>query len=184
MTHEEKTWAITNSQVYEDLSYNHIETDTRLILEASKSKYPVVIRASDTDALVLMCHAHQQLSPEHDWLMKIDSERYVSVTSLKLCFREIMCSVLPTYYCIKGCDTESYPANIGKVRPFQKLLEKQAFDLMENLGSHINPYKDVQRAKKFHRIIMHSCLPAGTIRVNSSSHVSKEKDQDKFNSYI
>ena len=88
MTHEEKTWAITNSQVYEDLSYNHIETDTRLILEASKSKYPIVIRASDTDALVLMCYAHQQLSPEHDWLMKIDSERYVSVTALKLCFNE------------------------------------------------------------------------------------------------
>ena len=77
MTHEEKTWKITNSQVNEDLSCNHIEVDTRLILEASKSKHPVVIRASDTDVLVLICYAHQQLSPENVWLMKTDNERYV-----------------------------------------------------------------------------------------------------------
>ena len=55
---EEKTWKITNSQVNEDLSCNHIEADTRLILEALKSKHSVVITASDTDVLVLLCYAH------------------------------------------------------------------------------------------------------------------------------
>ena len=80
--------------------------------------------------------------------MKTDSERYVSVTSIGLCFGEIMCSVLPAYYCITGCDTTSYPANIGKVRPFQKQIEKQAFHLLGNLGSHINSYKDVEHEKK------------------------------------
>ena len=55
------------------------------------------IRASDTDVLVLARYSHQ-LSPENDWLMKIDSERYVSVTSIKLYFGEIMCSVLPAYH--------------------------------------------------------------------------------------
>ena len=34
--HEEKTCKITNSQVNEDLSCNHIDGDSRLILEASK----------------------------------------------------------------------------------------------------------------------------------------------------
>ena len=96
--HEEKTWKITNGQANEVLSCNHIEADTRLILEVSKSKHPVFIRASDTDVLVLTCYSHQQLSPENDWLMKIDSERYVSVTSIKLYFGEIMCSVLPAYH--------------------------------------------------------------------------------------
>ena len=56
------------------------------------------IRASDTDVLVLTCYSHQQLSPENDWLMKTDSERYVSVTSIKLYFGKIMCSVLPTHH--------------------------------------------------------------------------------------
>ena len=84
VTHVKKTWKIINSQVNADLSWHHIEDDTRFILETSKLKHPVVIRASDTGVLVLMCYAHQQLSPENDWLMKIDSERYVSVTSIKL----------------------------------------------------------------------------------------------------
>ena len=48
-----------------------------------------------------------------------------------------MCSVSPAYHCIKGCDRTSYPANIGKVRTFQKLIEKQAIQLLQNLGSHI-----------------------------------------------
>ena len=62
-----------SNQVNEDLSCNHIEADTRLILKASKSKYSVVIRVSDTNILALMCYADQQLSQENDWLMKIDS---------------------------------------------------------------------------------------------------------------
>ena len=48
VAHEEKTLKITSNQVYDDLSYNHTEADTTLILEASISKHPVVIGASDT----------------------------------------------------------------------------------------------------------------------------------------
>ena len=93
MTHE-KTCIIISNHVNEDLSCNHIETDTRLILEASESKHPVVIRASDKDVLALMCYADQQLYPENDWLMKLDSERYVNATSIELYLGEVMCSVL------------------------------------------------------------------------------------------
>ena len=59
-----------------------------------------------------MCYAHQQLSPENDLSMKIDSERYVGVTSIKLNFGEITCFVLPAHHCIAECNTTSYPANI------------------------------------------------------------------------
>ena len=65
-----------------------------------------------------------------------------------------MCSVLPAYHCLPGCDTTSYLANIGKATPFQKLIEKQAFHLLKNLGNHINSYKDVEHAKKFYHAIM------------------------------
>ena len=86
MPHEEKNRKVTNSQLNEDLSCNHVETDTRQLLEGRKSKHPAVITASDTDVLALMHYAHQQLSPQNDQLMKIDSERYVSVISIKLYF--------------------------------------------------------------------------------------------------
>ena len=117
--------------------------------------------------------------------MKIDSERYVSVTSIGLCFGEIMCSVLPAYYCITGCDTTSYPANIGKVRPFQKQIEKQAFHLLENLGSHINSYKDVEHEKRFYHIIQLSILVyQERVLLKVQFECIKKKHQDKFNSYI
>ena len=92
-----------------------------------------------------MCYVHQQLFPENDLSMKIGSERYVGVTSIKLNFGEIT----PAYHCITERDTTSYPANVGKVRPFQKLIQKQAFHLLKNLRSHINLYKDVVHAKKY-----------------------------------
>ena len=33
-----------------------------------------------------VCNSHQQLPPEYDWLMKIDSKGYVNATSMKLNF--------------------------------------------------------------------------------------------------
>ena len=163
VTHEEKTWKINSSQVSEDLSCIHTENNTRLILKASKSKHPVVIRASGTDVFALMCYVDQQLFPENDRLMKIDNERYVNVTSIKLYFGEIMCSVLPAYHCIVGCDTILYPAKFGKVRIFRKLIEKQAFHLLKYPGSHINSHKDVEYLKKKYHTIMYFGLPGDSI---------------------
>ena len=37
-----------------------------------------------------VCNSHQQLPPEYDWLMKIDSKGYVNATSMKLNFWEIV----------------------------------------------------------------------------------------------
>ena len=115
--------------------------------------------------------------------MKIESERYISVTSIESCFGEIMCSVLPAYYCITGCDTTSYAGNTGKVRPFQKQIEKQAFHLLENLGSHINSYKDVEHAKMFYHtnsILVYQ----ERVLLKLQFECIKKKDQDNFNSYI
>ena len=74
-----------------------------------------------------------------------------------------MCFLLPAYHYITGCDKTSYRANIGKVRPFQKLTEKEAFHLLKDLGSHINSCKDVEYAKRFYQKIMYSGLTGGSI---------------------
>ena len=39
-------------------SCNHHEADTRLILHASKSTDPVIVRATDTDVFVLLTDAY------------------------------------------------------------------------------------------------------------------------------
>ena len=61
VAHEEKTLKITNNQVYDDLSYNHIEADTTLILEASISKHPVVIGASDTGVTLISSYLQSMI---------------------------------------------------------------------------------------------------------------------------
>ena len=107
--------------------------------------------------------------------MKIGSERYISVTSIKLYFVEIMCFIFPAYHCIIGCYAIPYPANIGKVKPFQKLIEKQAFHLLKNLGSHVNSYKDVEHGKRFYHTIIYFGLPGQSITETRVRMYQKQK---------
>ena len=74
---------ITTDEVTELESCNHIEADTRLILEASKSPNDVVIRCADTDVLMLMCYAHMKLEIRKRWVMMIDKETYVDILDIR-----------------------------------------------------------------------------------------------------
>ena len=129
VTHEENTFLITNDAVNELLPCNHIEADTRLILEATKSDNLVIIRSADTDVLMLMCYAHQEKDIRKDWIMMIDNTTYVSIKEIRSYGNEI-CSVLPTYHIITGCDTTSYPANLGKIKPLQKMINNASTHLL------------------------------------------------------
>ena len=125
VTEETQTWGITRNDVVEMLPCNHIEADTRLILEASKSDLPVVIKATDTDILVLMCYAHSKMNFSNDWLMEIDDNTYLSVKTIREYFGDEFCLILPAYHSITGCDTTSFPANIGKIRTLTKMLKSK-----------------------------------------------------------
>eukprot|EP00794_Sanderia_malayensis_P002977 gene2977-3431_t len=83
ITEEEKTWIIRQTGTEELDSSNHIEADTRIILEVSKSNRPVVVKAADTDILVLMCYAFSACQPVEEWMMKIDSDRYASISCIQ-----------------------------------------------------------------------------------------------------
>ena len=117
VTEERRTILITTDEVTELESCNHIEADTRLILEASKSPNDVVIRCVDTDVLMLMCYAHMKLDLRKRWVMMIDKETYVDILDIRSHFGDEVCEILPAYHSITGCDTTSFPANVGKLRP-------------------------------------------------------------------
>ena len=55
VTEEEKTWYITKDGILETPVNNHVEAETRKIMEAVKSEGPVIATAANTDILVLMC---------------------------------------------------------------------------------------------------------------------------------
>ena len=60
ITEEDHTWLVSKTGIEELPSSNHIEADTRIILEALKSTNVVVVIAADTDILILMCYAQCQ----------------------------------------------------------------------------------------------------------------------------
>ena len=65
VTEEENTWLITKTKIKKLQSCNYHEADTRLILHARQSTAPVIIRATDTDALILLSYGCNGCKPLH-----------------------------------------------------------------------------------------------------------------------
>ena len=156
VTHEEKTFFITNDAVNELLPRNHIEADTRIILEATKSDNLVIIRSADTDVLMPMCYAHQEKDIQIDWLMMIDNTTYVSIKEIRSYYGNEICSVLPAYHIITGCDTTSYPANVGKIKPLQKMINNASTHLLYDFGNSENSFRDLSDSLRFYQTIMYN----------------------------
>ena len=72
VTEEENTWLITKTKIEKLQSCNYHEADTRLIFRVRQSTAPVIIRAIDTNVLILLSYGCNGLKPIHDWMMKID----------------------------------------------------------------------------------------------------------------
>ena len=152
---EENTWLITQTNIEKLESCNHDEADTRLVLHASQSTGPVIIRATDTNVVILLSYAYSVCKPLQDWLMKID-HRYVSVNKLTTHFGDEVCEVLPAYHSIAGCDTTSFPFRIGKIKPIKKMIKQEKFRLLSKLGRSAHSVQDVTSAKCFFRTCMYS----------------------------
>ena len=60
VTENEKSWLLTTTAVIQLDDCNHIEAATWLIYVASTANSPVVIRATDTDVLILMVFVYTQ----------------------------------------------------------------------------------------------------------------------------
>uniref|UniRef100_UPI00358E375C uncharacterized protein n=1 Tax=Myxine glutinosa TaxID=7769 RepID=UPI00358E375C len=155
VTEEQNTWLITQTKFEQLESCNHHEADTRLVLHASKCEGSVVIKASDTDVLILLSYAYSVCKPPQDWFMKID-HRYVSVKKLTTHFGDEVCQTLPAYHSITGCDTTSFPFRIGKIKPLKKMLKQEKSHLLSQLGRSNQSFQDATSAKCFFRTCMYS----------------------------
>ena len=156
VTLEKETFLITKTSDFNLSLCNHIEADTRLILEVEKSKNDVVIRSSDTDVLMLMCFIYKGEHLKNNWFMMIDNETFVSINKIREYFGDDVCDILPAYHSITGCDTTSYPANIGKIKPFNKMILTNSMHLLKDFGRHKKSYLDLSTALEFFHKIMYS----------------------------
>ncbi len=113
VTENEKSWLLTTTAVIQLDDCNHIEAGTRLIYVASTANSPVVIRATDTDVLILMVFVYTEMR-QHEWQMKIDRESYVNIGKICDGFGPDLCKALPAFHSITGCDTVSFPFQVGR----------------------------------------------------------------------
>ena len=175
ITDEEKTWYVTKHDILERRSSNHVEADTRILMEAIKSDYPVVVRAADTDILILMCYAYCHEEKKSKWIMQIDSERFVSINSIINHFGPTICNILPAYQSITGSDTTSYPANIGKVRPFKKMIKSKKENLLSEFGEACIDETTLKNAMTFFQVVMYPGKEDETITETRSRMYAKQK---------
>ena len=131
-------YLVENGEVHAEpvpsLNCNHSEADTRVILhmiEADKSTPgDIVIRASDTDILVLLLH-HQHRVSSTVW-MEVGNRgqgnlRYVNVTKIADSIGHEMCTALPGLHAFTGCDYTSAFVRKGKIRPYEIVKQSVKF---------------------------------------------------------
>lgn len=162
-------------------SSNHVEADTRIVLEAVKSEFPVIVKAADTDILVLMCYAHCHERKTNQWIMQLDSERFVSINSIVDHYGTKICNILPAYHSITGSDTPSYPANIGKVRPLKKMIKLGKEDLLADFGESFIGEPVLKNAMTYFQTIMYDGKATETITETRCRMYSKQKTKSSTN---
>ena len=158
-----------------------IEADTRLILKASKSTNDIVIRSADTDVLILMCYPQKELNIDKKWMMMIDKETYVDIQDIRSHFGDEICGILPAYHSITGGDTTSYPSNVGKIRPFKKMMTNKSMHLLQNFGKDANSFTDLNNALIFYHTVMYNGKPSETITETRVRMFQSQKDKSSLN---
>ena len=124
---EKDTVLILQSQQESLFTSNQEEANTRTSLHGSKSSIPVLVKAKDTDILILMVYAFALTSPPYDWYLQIDHGKIVSIKNIYQNFWKTNGLCLPQFHSLTGCHTTSQPllSNI-KTCVFQRLLKNTA----------------------------------------------------------
>jgi hypothetical protein len=142
-----------------DLTCNHEEADTRLLLHAKhaslESDAPILLRSPDTDVLVLAVSwcCKEKLSL-YFRIQKNKAWSYISVASIVDNLGQSVCDGLLGMHAFSGCDSTSRFAGRGKKTVFRLLLENDEFcQAMKSLGEKFDP--DAETVKQAEKAICH-----------------------------
>ena len=105
-------------------TYNRHEVDTRIALHARRSIKPIIITATDTDALVLLTRAYRQCNNAKQWLTKINAGTFIDIKTFCDFFGNGICQILLIYlfYWLRY----NLPIfGVGKISPFKKISSSQ-----------------------------------------------------------
>ena len=143
-----------------DLTSNHEEADTRILLHAkhasSESEAPILLRSPDTDVLVLavfLC-SREQL-PLLFRVQKKKAWSYINVTSIADSLGHIVCEGLLGMHAFSGCDSTSRFAGHGKKTAMKLLVDNDEYcQAMQTLGENFEP--DAETLTQTEKAICHT----------------------------
>jgi len=110
----------------EELSSDHEEADTRMLLHAKYASTPetrIIIQSPDTDVLVLCITHCDEMSSEELWFRTgvKDRLRYIPVHTICQRLGRKMCQALPAFHALTGCDTNSSIVGVSKKKAWTVL---------------------------------------------------------------
>ncbi|XP_063063854.1 uncharacterized protein LOC134456421 [Engraulis encrasicolus] len=143
------------------LQGNHEEADTLIAFHVANITGDVVVRASDTDVLVILIGALGNLQPENRAIRTViidcgsgNNRRYINVTNIVNNLEDLkpgLSRAMPGYHAFTGCDFTSAFFRKGKLKPLN-IIEKDDTDLfvkflisLGNRSSHV----DIETASEF-----------------------------------
>ena len=135
INHRNITKKITRDDVDVTVECNHEEADARVVLHAFSSEGPVMVKAKDTDVLILMIYAYVLKKPEAIRCLQINRNKYVDVRKIAQFLDEPTCLQLPALHSLTGCDTTSYFYRSSKTSVFEKARKNKSLRLLEQLGN-------------------------------------------------
>ena len=115
------------------LQVRHEEAETLIGLHAYYCTGRIVIRSSDTDAIIILLGIMNQMpaAPEIIIYYRTSaSRRFINVTEIALKLKEIhsyLPGALPTFHALKGCDYTSSFYRKGKSKPFAIPIKEPRF---------------------------------------------------------
>lgn len=113
----------------------HAEADTLVALHASQIDGDIIVRASDTDIIIILLsmislHQDQEADIKYQRIVMDcgagNSRRYIDVSSIHRAMEEKnpgICSALPAVHAITGCDYTAAMFMRGKKKPLKMLIE-------------------------------------------------------------
>ena len=158
VTVNEKTVKVSNTSLQVLSNCNHEEADTRLILHAILSEKDCVIVASDTDVLILLVWAYDHYQVKKNWYFQYETHCFANVSMICDYLGKDVCSRLPAFHALTGCDQTSYFSGAGKSRIFEKALDHHgSFKLLDALTSKSILTKETSKdIQEFVRTIVYS----------------------------
>ena len=141
---EKDTVLISQSQQQSLFTSNQEEADTRIAQHCSESSKTVLVKAKDTDVLILLVYAFALTSPPYDWYLQIENGMIISVSKMYQNFGKTTILCLPQFHSLTGFDTVCHFFGISKICVFQRLLKDTSpSHLNEKLGETATVSEDL-----------------------------------------